>query len=317
MNKLITMRKLTFILLALIVISCNSSSFKDFEVDLKYINNLKGDIKMIKSETFNASEKFGEPVKGELSEPDFDLSEYVNNLISPNSSIEFTKNGKLSHMESIKLHVYQMSHEITYNKKWDILEEYFDNNSLKQTIKYKREGNRIINSIIYDSEGNTIKRCDFQYDRKLIKKVTEFNNDGDSVSKVEYNYDNGILNESIYIDSFDDTWTLLNSSKTDIYGRLLELSKFGGEKFQIKYIGKNPFPSEIITFDNNVIDGKIKISLDNNKNISEIKNIDKNGETENTYKYVYKYDKKGNWIERTSYKDDAVENITIRTIEYY
>lgn len=306
------MRNITFILLAIIVISCNSSSYKDFEENLKYINNLKGNIKKIKSETFNATEKFGEPVKGESAEPYFDLSEHLFNIITPNSTIEFAKNGKLI-LREINGKRFSYSFKITYDEKWNVLEEYFSYEQNESTTKYKMDGNKITNSISYDKNGDVASKTDFKYENNLIKEVTSINNDGEIINNIKYSYNGDVQNQDIY----NVTGLLIQSSKRDINGRYLELDMFGNEKIIPLYLDKNPFPSEIQIFNDDEIDGKLEISMNDNKDISEIKEIGEDGDVETLYKYVYKYDKQGNWTERISYEDDELEYITVRTIEYY
>ena len=73
----------------------------------------------------------------------------------------------------------------------------------------------------------------------------------------------------------------------------------------------------MLRYEDNQIVGKLEITLDDHKNISEIKDIDINDEFETLYKYTYKYDKRGNWIERIKYENNNLKYITERTIEYY
>ena len=90
------MRNLTCLLILLLIIasSCNSNPFNQYDENLIYINNLKGKIKSVKSETYRATEIFGEAVKEELATPLFDLSNTLANILSPNSTINFAENGK-------------------------------------------------------------------------------------------------------------------------------------------------------------------------------------------------------------------------------
>ena len=73
----------------------------------------------------------------------------------------------------------------------------------------------------------------------------------------------------------------------------------------------------MLRYEDNQIVGKLEITLDDHKNISEIKDIDIRGKDETLYKYTYKYDKHGNWIERIKHENGNLKYITERTIEYY
>ena len=89
------MRKLSVVIFLLtFCISCSDNPFREYEVNLLYVNNLKGKVKSVKSETFEAVEKFGEIEKGNVLFPDKYISEVIPNLIDPNSEYSFNEQGR-------------------------------------------------------------------------------------------------------------------------------------------------------------------------------------------------------------------------------
>ncbi|MCC7575183.1 hypothetical protein KO361_06340 [Candidatus Woesearchaeota archaeon] len=306
------MKRINYFLIVLLIYSCNSTPFKDYEENLIYLNNLKGNVKTIISETFSAEEKFGEPIKGEITNPDFDLSEYLNVLTPPNSKVEFSENGKLMLIEVNNSYLsYSLKH--SYDKNWNRIEMSFKYNENETIHKFINENNRIISGKTYNKEGEEIKTSKFNYVNGNLSEIISIDTEGTIIEKIKYIYENGTLAENTY----GKTGDLVHYIKKDIYGRYIETLFYENNKFIFKYNGQKPFPKEILSYSDNDLTGKMTISLDENDNIIETRLFDEDGEVETIHKYFYKYDKEGNWIERILYENDNIENITIRTIEYY
>ena len=307
------MRNLIYLFISLLIIatSCNSNPFNEYDENLIYINNLKGKVKSVKSETYRATDIFGEIVKEGLVSPFFDLSNTLTTIFSPNSTFEFAENG-LTTSSTISKYNFTYSLKQIYDKKWNIIEEHFIIDDNEIIGKYNTVDGKIVSATSYDIEGRVESSNEFLYENNLIKEVIKKNNDEKIVSKILYNYEDKNQIESIY----GESGKLQQKNKKDIYGRYLEVGIPGDIKI-INYEGKNPIPFELFRYEDNQIVGKFEITLDDHKNISEIKDIDINDEFETLYKYTYKYDKRGNWIERIKYENNNLKYITERTIEYY
>ncbi len=74
------------------------------------------------------------------------------------------------------------------------------------------------------------------------------------------------------------------------------------------------FPVEIKIYKDNTIFSKMDLSFDEKYNITEIKEIDEDGKIE--YSFTYKFDDKGNWVEKITTSSDSLTGITFRTITY-
>lgn len=306
------MQRAVYFLIALIAISCNSASFKDFEQDLRYANNLKGNIKSIKTETFEASEIFDVTIKGESATPNFDLSTYLQAIIPLNSTIEFTKEGKLV-LKEIKGASFSQSGKIIYDSNWNIVEELFTSNRNENITKYEITNNRPTSSTFYNDDGDVVNKANYVYDNGLLQEITTTGNDGEVLDRTTFSYADGVETKDVYYTS----GKLIRTYKTDIFGRHLEILSPGGflnNKIIIQYDGKNPVPTKILTYSDNDLESTLIMTLDDLGNIVEIKEI---GEVETIYSYAYKYDKKGNWLERTTYVDGEIKYITTRTIKYF
>jgi len=306
------MKRINYLLIVLLLYSCNSTPFKEYEENLIYLNNLKGNVKTIKSETFTAEEKFGEPIKGEITNPDFDLSEYLNVLTPPNSKVEFSENGKLMLIEVNNSYLsYSLKH--SYDKNWNRIEMSFKYNENETIHKFINENNRIISGKTYNKEGEEIKTSKFNYVNGNLSEIISIDTEGTIVEKIKYIYENGTLAENTY----GKTGDLVHYIKKDIYGRYIETLFYENNKYIYKYNDKNPFPIEILSYSGTELTGKMAISFDENENILEASEFDEDSEIKTSYKFHYKYDKKGNWTERITYVNGVIECITIRSIVYY
>lgn len=304
------MRNLTCLLILLLIIasSCNSNPFNQYDENLIYINNLKGKIKSVKSETYRATEIFGEAVKEELATPLFDLSNTLANILSPNSTINFAENGKTTSFRDLSY-----SLKLTYDKEWNVLEEHFNADNNEIITKFKTVDNKIISSTSFDKELNDNRISEFLYEDDLIKEVITKNNEKRTVSKIKFDYEDKKQIQNYY----NELGKLQRKNRKDIYGKYLEIEIPQKKRILVQYIDQSSFPSEMLRYEDNQIIGKLEITLDDHKNISEIKDIDIRGKDETLYKYTYKYDKHGNWIERIKHENGNLKYITERTIEYY
>ena len=306
------MRNLTFFLILLSAItSCSSHPFNEYDENIIFINNVKGKIKSVKSETYRATDIFGEVVKEELATPFFDLSNTLATIFSPNSLFDFAENG-LTTSRTISNNIFTYTLKQIYDKEWNIIEEHYIMDSVEIISKLNTVDGKIISATSYNNEGEIESSNEFLYENKLIKEITKKNSEEKIVSKTLYKYEDKNQIQSFY----DESGKLQHKNKKDIYGRYIEVGIPGDIKI-IHYDGKNPFPSEIIRYEDNEIVGRLKVTLNDHKSISEIKDTDVKTKTETVFKYTYKYDKQGNWIERVKHENDKLKYITERIIKYY
>lgn len=202
-----------------------------------------------------------------------------------------------------------------------------------------REDNWNISYYKYDNRGNCIEQIDsnyedgsyysrlwqytFNYDEKgnIIEKYVSL--DGKHIEKYSFKYDNnGDYIEKIS-SKFDDEIPpikeiLIRDNKGNIIERK-EYSYFGNHRYVFKYDDKGNKIKEAFY---NQGDTLSSVSLfDYNEKNDIIEQIDffiYEIDTENnTLKFKYKYDSKGNWIKQIVYINGSIEFIAKRKIEYY
>lgn len=154
-------------------------------------NGLKGRVKSITTTVYNATEKFGEPVKGEIKEK----SEIV--------TIQFDTKGMIIHPEKGANTVYK------YDTKGNKIEE----------TSYGSDNSTIISKSIYkyDASGNVIEEIKYNSDGELTeKKVNTYDANGNLlVSKKNGSLFNGTRNQG---------QSLVSKYKYDAYGRIIQYS---------------------------------------------------------------------------------------------
>ena len=154
------MEKIILVILSVLcLVSCNQSEKKN---DLTE-ENLKGKVKSITENTYEAVDKFGQIEKGDV-------------LVD--SSAVYTDDG----------------HFKIYNEKGNKIEEnyYNSNGSLiyKNTYKYDEKGNKIEENY-YNSNGRLYSKTTYKYDEKgnMIEDNFYDSDDGSLIYKNTYEYD--------------------------------------------------------------------------------------------------------------------------------
>ena len=165
------MEKIILVILSVLcLVSCNQSEKKN---DLTE-ENLKGKVKSITENTYEAVDKFGQIEKGDI-------------LVD--SSAVYTDDG----------------HFKIYNEKGNKIEEnyYNSNGSLiyKNTYKYDEKGNKIEENY-YNSNGRLYSKTTYKYDEKgnMIEDNFYDSDDGSLIYKNTYKYDEkgNIIEENHY-----------------------------------------------------------------------------------------------------------------------
>ena len=110
--------------------------------------------------------------------------------------------------------------------------------------------------------------------------------------------------------------------KFDDNGNLMELNNYDSNG-QLNYRVKSQYDNnENITeqswyYADGELTKDIKFQYDKHRNATEISYYKSDGELDIKYNYQYEYDGENNWILKTSYANDKVQDITEREIEYY
>ena len=165
------MEKIILVILSVLcLVSCNQSEKKN---DLTE-ENLKGKVKSITENTYEAVDKFGQIEKGDV-------------LVD--SSAVYTDDGRFK----------------IYNEKGNKIEEnyYNSNGSLiyKNTYKYDEKGNKIEENY-YNSNGRLYSKTTYKYDEKgnMIEDNFYDSDDGSLIYKNTYKYDEkgNIIEENHY-----------------------------------------------------------------------------------------------------------------------
>ena len=198
------MEKIILVILSVLcLVSCNQSEKKN---DLTE-ENLKGKVKSITENTYEAVDKFGQIEKGDV-------------LVD--SSAVYTDDG----------------HFKIYNEKGNKIEEnYYNSNGRlysKTTYKYDENGNIIEKNghnydgsykitYKYDEKGNNIEQNNYKYDGSFLYKYTyKYDEKGNNIEK--NNYDSNGRLDSKYTYEYDknNNWTQRIEYKNTIPHRITE-----------------------------------------------------------------------------------------------
>ena len=173
------------ILSVLCLVSCNQSEKKN---DLTE-ENLKGKVKSITENTYEAVDKFGQIEKGDVlvdssavytDDGHFKIYNEKGNKIEENY---YNSNGSLIYKNTYK-----------YDEKGNIIEEnYYNSNGRlysKTTYKYDEKGNMIEDNFYDSDDGSLIYKNTYKYDEKgnNIEK-NNYDSNGRLDSKYTYEYD--------------------------------------------------------------------------------------------------------------------------------
>ena len=191
------MKKIILVILSVLcLVSCNQSEKKN---DLTE-ENLKGKVKSITENTYEAVDKFGQIEKGDIlvdssavytDDGHFKIYNEKGNKIEENY---YNSNGRLYSKTTYK-----------YDEKGNMIEDNFydsDDGSLiyKNTYKYDEKGNKIEeyhydedgkfnykNTYKYDEKGNNIEKNNYDSNGRLDSKYTyEYDKNNNWTQRIEY-----------------------------------------------------------------------------------------------------------------------------------
>lgn len=313
-------------------------------------DELKGKIKSVIEISYKAINcDSGEVVKGERewkhansrdSQKKYDENK---NMVEKNSyfsdgsldykwTYEYDKSGNMVEENDYPEGVLITRYAYQYDDAGNMTEESdFDSNGkLFDKYSYKYDGKNLIEEINYDSDGSVIFRSAYKYDKSgnLIEK-NEYNSKGGLSDTSTYAYDDKdnmtkkggtSSNACRWTYSYDKDGNMFEKFRYDCDDRLREkftYSKNVIERIQTDYeMNQHRLPDDEVRERTKEI-----ITTNDNGNIIERKEYTFEGRficyLTRTTTYEYKYDEKGNWIERIQSENDTPQYITEREYEYY
>ena len=201
------MEKIILVILSVLcLVSCNQSEKKN---DLTE-ENLKGKVKSITENTYEAVDKFGQIEKGDVlvdssavytDDGHFKIYNEKGNKIEENY---YNSNGRLIYKNTYK-----------YDEKGNIIEEnYYNSNGRlysKATYKYDEKGNMIEDNFYDSDNGSLIYKNTYKYDEK-----------GNNIEKNNYDSNGRLDSKHTYEYDKNNNWTQRIEYKNTIPHRITE-----------------------------------------------------------------------------------------------
>ena len=215
---------------------------------------------------------------------------------------------------------------IVYNQKGNRVEEFwrFNEETSRKEYVYDEVEN-CVELLSYNPSNEVEERGVFVYEKGILREELYYNAKNELFSKLEYTFDeNGNLTKL----SEYDPKGILEESHTSKFKDGLEQERYTYyydennilvTKYEYVY-DKNRNLIEGLLYDNakNLL-GRWVYAYDEFQNLISEESIDAEEVLVEKRTYTYKYDEKGNWVERITY--DGVENeprvITKRQFEYF
>lgn len=255
-------------------------------------------VKSVKVLSYSVIEKFGDYEKGELLDNENYIL-YFDESGNLSESSSFSKTGKLTFKT-----VYKYRDGISIGSI-----NYSSNGEISTEIQTEYDGDILLSRTIIDPDAHELKKYgidnptnqkfDFSNDGK---RITGFVRTDDGVKKEQYIYKwNG---NTVDITSHDLNGTPTGHHRTEEYDDLNR---------QIKLIYENGITCEV-----KYNDKGLPVYLKNAHITKGTVIFDPYNKTEKISHLTYKYDKKGNWIERVEYDGEIKKPISIseQTIKY-
>jgi hypothetical protein len=301
-------------LLLLSVILFLSCSDKEFVIDYRLINNLKGDVKSVNSKLYNAELKSSGIEKG-LQINSF-LSEYVDNtlaqlhLIRGDFYIELTKQGKLKSLNHFTMQ-YTSKIDNVYDENNNLI-KMLSGANLEHITTYTNDtdGNCVADTT-RDINGDIINTSRYVTEDSRIKEIATY--DADNMLSYTFDY---VFNRNSLVQSFKDgDGKYLFKINCSYDGVIYEFFRGDREKFIINRDGDNVIEEIKIYDDNELI--KRLVFVNDDGNMEELKIYGANERVINEYSFKYEFDDYGNWTKRVVYVEDVPKYINTREIEYF
>jgi hypothetical protein len=284
-------------------------------------DNLKGKVKIIKEECYEAEDLFGDINQGNLlweKEFEFNLmgkitsekSHYTQNRkwdpVDKTSSCIFEYNDSNNLIsetfyEENKLsskYIYKYN-DIGLKSEWS---QYSNTGSLKWKTTYEYNAkHKIIRETSYTGNGILEDEVTYIYDQKgnNVQRNNLAMSSGKSKDIMKYNLKYKVVEEKNFYTSYCE-FCRLEHHRTydyDLKGNIIEITDYNIE--------------------NNKVDSKTTFKFDLNNNLLESNTVKTQSYESEQEKYQYSYDDTKNWIQMIEYKNSIPYHITKRKISYW
>lgn len=202
---------------------------------------------------------------------------------------------------------------------------YYDKeHKLYQKVMYKYNANRKRTSRdVYDSEGKILQKNIYVYDQKGHKKSYKgYNAKGEVVELFMYKNDDKGRELEEYCTKTNYSVCGKYTHSYDEQGRVVQLCRYtktvGDADNCEKYTyDKQGLITQTEFYEKNSLVHKLIFEYDKSRNEISERMYDNNGDFVQEKEFVYKYDSKGNWVERVEYIDGFPRTVAVRDIKYY
>lgn len=271
-----------FLALITLLFACKGEIKETKEIKLNK-NNLFGEVKSIRESYYRA----------EGADADFKLQRVYttefNKEANKTSYIQYKLDGSVS---SKQLYTYDEKNNLIEDNSYTSYGELF----IKTTYKY-------------DNKGNIIEEILFEDNYPPLKQLYKYDDRGNLIEKEQYNPDGFCWNKILY--EYNDR------------GNMVEENHFSSEDLHVeKKLYKYNDNGDIIEVESHYsldssFNYKVLSIYDDKSNLIEYSYIKDDNSQPSKEIYKYKFDKKGNWITSTTFKDGIPQNKTEREIEYF
>lgn len=257
----------------------------------------------------------------------------ADNTYNSDGSLKF-KNFKREEDNGVIIEFYYSWNVLSYTYKYDAMGNIIEEN------RFNYEGISTSKSTYkYDTKGNKIEGIYYLWGKLYSKSTCKFDANGYKIENTYYSYNNFKPGINSQVTKYKNNvkGNVIEEFKYDEYGKLkakytykYDISdneiekKYFDSKNILEYKSTQKYGAngilleyEIIDYKNISMSQKTTYKYDANGNQISWKKFDSNGiVTYNEYS-EYVYDKKGNWIKLTEFRDDVAISITEREFEYY
>lgn len=273
-------------------------------------------IKSIKEDRFHAVKKYvGEIIKGKRKRQFsgggdtltiYDMQGNKSEVTWYNSDerVKYKKsfkydveNRKINEIGINKFDNIDYSIDFKYDDNGNLIEEYCSN--------FNEDSTKDSKTYVYDLWGNRTEICIYSfYDDTLRHKIEN-----------TYDYKNNIIDSTVYelgiykyqrIYKYDQNNFLIEEERINNEGNIIEKTTY-------KYDDKG----NQIELENFFSNEKLVRYYDDKRMVREVKSYNSKGIVERTTNFHYRYDEKGNWVEKIITIDNIPSYIEEREIEYF
>jgi len=301
-------------------------------------------VKSIRVESFKATDKFGELIKGEHKR---------DNIFDSDKYYEFNINGFITTNMSYNTHVVMSGKkELKYDKYSNIIERIhysgdntvemkfvttYDNNGyFQEYVQYDSKGNierkgintldnngNVLKTYEYDLNGNLINENHYKYDlnnNRILDSVIEHNDSRTYKHIYSYDKKDRMIEHVLFYGMYnrkESQWFF----KYDENDNCIEETSYSYDSFfskkAFKFDKNNNKTEEVEYYSEEKIKYKKNWTYDDNENLIKEAWFSSENDKGGQYTYEYEFDTKQNWIKQIKYFNHVPKFIIERKIEYW